>query len=139
MIRYDQTGQWPSSRRCGYAFAYINPYGSLNKPFYCVGTTDGNYTTYRFKPAGVSECTRTYDINKGWSAVCDQDHTINSAYQGNNCPKGWGNNIRDYPDADYSVMNAQGYAKTGKIPVYGYVTRYNTKYYNYFAGRVSKA
>ena len=55
------------------------------------------------------------------------------------CPKGWGRSKIEYPTDDYSVSRSQGYVKSGKLPVYGYVTRYNTKYYNYITARVSKA
>ena len=56
------------------------------------------------------------------------------------CPRGWGKFKMRYPNDSYSVQNAQGYCESGIMePVYGYVTRYRDVYYNYIAGRVSKA
>ena len=142
MIRYDQTGQWPSSRRCGYVLAYFAKRSKFGGTDYVVGATDGKSTSYRHMPSDRSKCPRTYSVSStygDWSAVCLSNYAIDNPLPKNTCPKGWGNARRDYPDDYYSVQNAQGYAKTGQLPVYGYVTRYNTKYYNYFAGRVSKA
>ena len=143
MIRYEQTGQWPSSRRCGYAFAHRAHRSSMGREKYYFGTTDGDWSTRGWMNDNESKCPRTYsaisDYSTDWSTVCNQFHQISSSYTGNFCPKGWGKGLRYSPDDDHTVQNAQGYVKSGKLPVYGYVTRYNTKYYNYITGRVSKA
>ena len=57
---------------------------------------------------------------------------------GRTCPRGWGRCKHIHPDS-YSVQNSQGYVRDGRVPVYGYVTRYRTAYYNYITARVSKA
>ena len=140
MIRYDQTGQWPSSRRCGRACTSDiggNFYGTENgswifrKPYdpslVCVSSANryGPYGTYA-----------TYD------AICDD--SVNSApvtdwARTRTCPKGWGRSKFLYPNDSYSVQYSQGWVSDGRTPVYGYVTRYRTAYYNYITARVSKA
>ena len=58
------------------------------------------------------------------------------------CSKGWGRSRRYYRDELWTVACNNSEKWVGEIkndPVYGYVTRYRDVYYNYIAGRVSKA
>ena len=158
MIRYDQTGQWPSSRRCGHAVWASTAW----HPCIEYGTYDGNSThdgSLPYKPYDVCPSNRwgpkpfkgedmhnTYEeaIACCCCAVYNRpDVFCSSAAQDwakrTTCPKGWGKNFGLYRDDPCSVHSGQGYVKSGKLPVYGYVTRYNTKYYNYITARVSKA
>ena len=143
MIRYE-TGNWPSSRRCGYKWMVEYHYTYR----YHIGTTDGDYKYYDVETRQYCECSSKsgpHDLGSTrdlYAAICDcvWPSTLEAYHKNKSCPKGWGRSKYHYPSDSYSVRAAQGYNRSGtSVPVYGYVTRYRDAYYNYIAGRVSKA
>ena len=140
MIRYE-TGNWPSSRRCGYA---TQLYGST---CYIAGTAGNVDTTTAYHT--LCSCRFPQNLvsdSCGRIAICSYavEHAWTDAQltwvRNQTCPKGWGRAKDAYPNDSYSVRHAQGYSRSGTSePVYGYVTRYRDAYYNYITARVSKA
>ena len=150
MIRYDTIpAGWSSSRRCGLRF-YTADYNATGIwGWYFLGTTNGNYERYESNPYLYVNCSLRAGPAEGndYCAVCvgesyNRDNKYLQLVKFNTCPKGWGIGFmsRSAKGAETYTRNSQGYVKSYlSEPVYGYVTRYRTQYYNYITARVSKA
>ena len=152
VIRYDKEyGPWPSSRRCGYIYDSF----WKNGHFYAYrGTTNGGDTDVgssanpKYVDCPIRHGPVAYSAYwDNYSAQCDNGTTGNwwDWARQNTCPKGWGQGFAiASSNADEKVQASQGWVRDYITkPVYGYVTRYETKYrtayYAYISTRVAKA
>ena len=161
VIRYETIpAGWPSSRRCGCIFMSCKDSYFDDGWIYREAESNGE-STWNIWPNYEKRCNCSVrygpaDDGGRWVnwyvAICAIDRSSGTptwevgsadnwlATNSNTCPRGWGKLKYRYPNDNYSVQCAQGYVgKSYQNPVYGYVTRYRTAYYNYIATRVSKA
>ena len=92
---------------------------------------------------GNSLCAPTSGHNAHrWPACRSGRPDVGGNEGGLSCKMGWGNAAQTMSGTywDKGCLAGQRYGITYRnSPVYGYVTRYRTQYYNYITARVSKA
>lgn len=155
IIRYDPSyyGKWVEDRRCGYIYSSQRNYAGTH--YHYIGTTEGSYSEINDGTTAVpNNCPLkcgpgSYDTGGGYTFTESYESPclpsnwlyfshIRDWMNEHSCPKGWGKNKDLYPDDDEVVLAAQGWVRDEKVPVYGYVERQRTVWYNYVAGRITK-
>lgn len=160
------TGGWAKSRRCEYIYYSDRIYFNVWEYLICNQDVPGEGMSVRgVATEQRCNCPQTYgpyDSNSVthdmcYTAVCqfrrwvsagaasvhnDYNNTDSGIWvRDHTCPKGWGPHfINSNEGTKDHVHCGWGYVSTpGTYPIYGYVTRYKTVYYDYIGSRVAKS